>query len=168
MSNISIIIVVLLSVLTITLLVVGYRSRRKQTAEKPIDLTAFRTLIDRDHDAFLREKLSRVEFFHQKRRKIRVTWKYVRRMADNAAVFMRLASEQRTSSDQTVAETAQQIGEQAAQLRLNCLVAFAKLTVEFAIPSVQLTPAMLAPKYETLKQNLSRLGSLHQPLASAM
>ncbi|HEY6248975.1 MAG TPA: hypothetical protein VI685_03385 [Candidatus Angelobacter sp.] len=165
----TIILVIVFALLALTLFYVTVRSRRKQTAEKPLDLSAFRTLMDRDDEAFLREKLPRAEFIHQKRLKIRVTWKYVRRIADNSAVFMRQASEERTNSDQTVAETAQQIGEQAAQLRLNCLAAFAKLTVEFAIPSVQLTPAMLAPKYETLKQNLSRLHPQQPaPLASAI
>jgi len=165
MSHLSITIVVLLSLLAIMLFVVGYRSRRKQTAAKPLDLTAFRTLMDRDDEAFLREKLSRAEFFHQKRLRIRVTWKYVRRIADNSAVVLRHVA---TSPDPEV----RQLEDLAAQLRMNCLVDFAKLALEFAIPSVQLTPAMLALKYESLRQNLSRLGRLHPqdlaPLASAM
>lgn len=175
MSNISVIIVILLSLLTITLFMVGVRSRRKQAAERgvrPLDLSAFHTLMDRDDEAFLQEKLSRRQFFHLKRLRIRVTWKYVRRIADNSAIVMRVTSMSRQDPDANVAETAGQIADLAAQIRVQCLVAFAKLAVEFAFPSLQLTPAVLAPKYESLRQNLSRLGSLHPqdlaPLASAI
>ena len=175
MSNISIIVIVLLSLLTVTLFAVGLRSRHKQAASRGVrtlDLSAFHTLLDRDDEAFLRDRLSRSEFFHLKRLRIRVTWKYVRRIADNCAVVMRLTSTSRTDPDTNVAETASQIADLAAQIRVQCLVAFAKLTVEYTFPSMQLTPAVLAPKYESLRQNLSRLGSLHPqelaPLASAI
>jgi hypothetical protein len=63
--------------------------------------------------------------------------------------------------DPRVAEAALQTVDQAAHLRTQCLVAFAKLSVEFVFPSMQLTPAMLAPKYESLRENLGRLSSLH-------
>jgi hypothetical protein len=60
----------------------------------------------------------------------------------------------------------------AAQIRLQCLVAMAKLTVEYAMPSVQLTPAMLVPKYLTLRENLKLLSNLQTqnavPLATAI
>ena len=175
MSNASIIIVVLLSSLTLALFLVGLRSRRKQATSRgvrPLDLSAFHTLADRDDESFLREKLSRSEFFHLKRLRIRVTWKYVRRIADNCAVVMRLTSMSRMDPDASVAETAAQIADLAAQIRIQCLVAFGKLAVEYMFPSMQLTPAVLAPKYESLRQNLSRLGSLHPqelaPLVSAI
>lgn len=171
MSNITIVVlIVLLSLLTITFLLVALRARRKQVAEKPLDLSAFRTLIDRDDETFLRLKLSRNEFFHQKRHRIRVTWKYVRRIADNSAVAMRKTSLWRQDPNVSVAETVAEIADLAAQIRVQCLVAFAKLAVEFAFPAIQLTPATLAPKYESLRQNLSRLGSLHPqtPMASAI
>jgi hypothetical protein len=175
MSNISVIIVVLLSLLTLTLFVVGLRSRRKQALNRGLrhlDLSAFHTLMDRDDEAFLRERLSRTQFFHLKRLRIRVTWKYVRRIADNSAVVMRTTSMWRQDPDVNVAETASESADLAAQIRVICLVAFAKLAAEYAFPSLQLTPAVLAPKYESLRQNLSRLGSLHPqdlaPLASAI
>lgn len=172
MSNVSIVVVILLSLLAITLFVVTLRARRKQVAEKPLDLSAFRTLLDRDDEAFLRMKLSRDEFFRQKRLRIRVTWKYVRRIADNSAVAMRETSVWRQDPDVSVAEAAAETTDLAAQIRAQCLVAFAKLAIEFAFPAVQLTPAVLAPKYESLRQNLSRLGSLRPqnpaPLASAI
>ena len=62
--------------------------------------------------------------------------------------------------------------ELAAQIRLQCLVALAKLLMEYAVPSLQLTPAMLVPKYQSLRENVKLLGALqtrnHVPLATAI
>lgn len=150
-----IIVVALMSLLAITLFALGWWSIRKQAANleiRHLDVSAFRTLLDRDDEEFLRQRLTRSKFSRQKRLRIRVTWKYVRRIADNSAVVMRETS-------------AGQIADLAAQIRVQCVVAFAKLAVEFAFPAVQLTPALLASKYESLRQNLSQLGS---PLVAAM
>jgi hypothetical protein len=48
----------------------------------------------------------------------------------------------------------------ATQLRLQCLLALAKLSMEYAVPSLQLTPAVLAPEYQRLRENVVRLGKL--------
>ena len=171
----TIIVVIVLALLALALFYVGFRSRRKQAANRPVrplDLTAFYTLLDRDDEAFLREKLSRRQFFQLKRLRIKVTWKYVRRIADNSATVLRLAALTRLDPDPNVAQAAAEVADLATHIRVQCLVALAKLAAEFAFPSMQLTPAVLAPKYESLRQNLSRLGSLHPqdvaPLASAI
>ena len=160
MSPGSIIVVVSLALITIALFLVGLRSRRKPATARHLDLSAFRTLLDRDDELFLRENLSRFAFSRMKRQRITVTWKYVRRIADNAAVAMRTTIEQRFDSNFDVAGTAAQIADLAAQIRIQCLIAFAKLGAEYLFPSMQLTPAVLVSKYESLRENLSRLGSL--------
>jgi hypothetical protein len=167
----TIVLVIVLALLTITLFYVGLRSRRKHFESRPIqplDLNAFHALMDRDDETFLRERLPRKEFFRLKRLRVRVTWKYVRRISDNSAVVLRLAGMTRQDPDPKVAETAVQLADLATHIRAQCLIAFAKLAVEFALPSVQLTSAMLAPKYESLRQNLMLLRSLHPqaPLAT--
>jgi hypothetical protein len=62
-----------------------------------------------------------------------------------------------------VAQTASQIVDLATQLRLQCIVALAKLSLEYAVPSLQLTPAVLAPEYQKLRENVIRLGKLQSP-----
>ena len=166
-------IVIVLALLTVTFFYLGLRSRRKHVASRPIqplDLGAFHTLMDRDDEAFLRERLPRKEFFKLKRLRIRVTWKYVRRISDNSAVVLHVAGVTRQDPDPQVAETAAQLADLATNIRMQCLIAFAKLTMEFMLPSMQLTPAVLAPKYESLRANLSRLRSLHPqaPVAAAI
>jgi hypothetical protein len=42
--------------------------------------------------------------------------------------------------------------------------------LEFAVPSLQLNPAMLEPSYQALRDNIARLGRLQNtaPLAAAI
>ncbi len=157
-------VVIALALLTFTAFFVALRSRRKQAVargEQPLDVPAFHTLVDRQDEVFLRERLPRKELYRVKRLRISVTWKYVSRISDNSAVVLRQAGMDRQNPDVNVAEAASQVVDLASQVRMQCLVAFAKLATEFVFPSMELTPAVLAPKYETLQQNVSRLRALH-------
>ncbi|HET7871787.1 MAG TPA: hypothetical protein VFL42_04700 [Terriglobales bacterium] len=141
---------------------VAVRSRRMLASGRvrPVDLKAFRTVTDRDDELFLRERLPYARFRRLKRQRIGVAWRYLNRIASNAAAVMRLGEAARQSPDPEVAQTAAQVLDLAGQIRLQCLLAYAKLTVEFAVPSLQLTPAVLAPQYQTLRENVVRLGRL--------
>lgn len=166
--------VIVLALLTFTLFFIALRARRKHIAERgvqPLDLSAFSTLIDRQDEDFLRARLPRRQFSHLKRLRISVTWKYVNRISDNSAAVLRMVSLASQEGDSSVVEAAAQVANVATQIRTQCLLAFAKLAVEFVFPSLQLTPAVLAPQYESLQQNLSRLKALNtqapMPLVSA-
>ena len=148
------------------------RGTQSRTALRPVDMQALRTLFDRDDELFLREKLPNSRFRGLKRRRIRVTLRYVARVSSNASVVMRMGESARLSPDPEVARAALQVLEVAAQIRLQCLLAFAKLSAEFAVPSLQLTPATLVPRYQALRENVLRLGALEMqnaaPVATAI
>jgi hypothetical protein len=163
--------IVALVLLTFVLFFVALRSRRKHVAEQgdlPLDLRAFHTLMDRQDEKFLRDRLPRREFSRIKRLRISVTWKYVNRISDNSALVLRSFGMSRQDSDPKVAESSAQVADLATQVRTQCLIAFAKLAAEFIFPSLQLNPAMLAAKYETLQQNVSRLKALHPQNANQL
>lgn len=167
------VIVIALALFAVMLFYMAVRSRRKQAGQalRPVNLKAFRALMDRDDELFLRGKLPRSKFFHLKRHRIRVTLRYVARIAANASAVLRMGEATRLSSTPEVAYAATQMMELATQIRLQCLLAMGKLLAEYAIPSLQLTPGMLAPKYQSLRDSVSRLGALTQnrvPLASAI
>lgn len=155
-------IVIALALGALALFYGAVRNRRKQSVQpiRPVDLKAFRSLTERDDEVFLRNRLPRSRFCRLKRQRIRVTMGYVGRIAGNASLVMRLGEEARLSPDPDVARAAAQVLELATQIRMQCLVALAKLSAEFALPSLQLTPAALAPTYQTLRENVMRLGSL--------
>ncbi|HLW53631.1 MAG TPA: hypothetical protein VKW06_12380 [Candidatus Angelobacter sp.] len=154
--------VIVLALGALAVLYFAVRSRREQSrlSIQPVDLEAFRTLSARDDEFFLRGKLPNSSFRRLKRQRILVTLRYVSRIAGNAAVVMRLGHEAHLSPNPEVARAALQITELAGQIRLQCLLALAKLSVEFAVPSLQLTPAVLVPAYQNLRENVMRLGTL--------
>jgi hypothetical protein len=167
-------IVIALALCAVTLFYVAVRSRRKQAGQNfhAVDLNAFRTLMDRDDELFMKAKLPRSKFFHLKRQRIRVTVRYVGRIAANASAVLHVGEAERLSPTPEVAHAAAQVMELAAQIRVQCLIALAKLSLEYAMPSLQLTPAMLVPKYQSLRENVRRLSNLQTlnpvPLATAI
>jgi hypothetical protein len=163
-------IVIALALGAIGLFYVAARNRRNRARQvvRPVDLKAFRTLMDRDDEFFLKERLPRSRFARLKRQRVAVTMRYVGRIANNASVVMGLGESARLSSDPEIAQTAVQIVEVASQLRLQCLVALGKLSLEFALPSLQLTPAVLAPEYQKLRENVVRLGKLQPQTATPL
>src|ERR1700686_813393 len=168
------VIVIALALCAVVLFYMAVRSRRKQAGQtfRPVDLNAFRTLMDRDDELFMKERLPRSRFLHLKRQRIRVTVRYVARIAANASAVLHVGEEARLSPTPEVAYAATQVMELAAQIRLQCLVALAKLSLEYAMPSLELTPAVLVPKYQSLRENVRRLGALQPqnpaPLATAI
>lgn len=161
-------IVIALALCAVGLFSMAARGRRRQARQsvKPVDLKAFRTLVDRDDELFLRQRLPRGEFSRLKRQRVGVTWRYVSRIAGNAAVVMRMAEAAQASADPQVVEAATQVLETATQIRTQSLVAMAKLSVEYALPSLQLTPAALAPTYQNLRETVLRLGALQTKAAA--
>ncbi len=153
--------VIALALCAILLLYVAVRNRRRAGQPvHPVDLAAFRTLTDREDETFLRQRLPHARFASLKRQRIAVTMRYVGRIAANAAAVMRLGETAKLSADPQVVQAAQQITDLATHIRIQCLVAFAKLSLEFAVPSLQLTPAVLVPQYLALRENVQRLGQL--------
>ncbi len=168
------VIVITLAICAAVLFYMAVRSRRKQAGQSihPVDLKAFHTLMDRDDETFLRNKLPRAKFFQLKRQRIRVTLHYVNRIGANASAVLRMGEAARMNPTPEVALAASQVMELAAQIQIQCLIAKAKLSLEYAVPALQLSPAMLVPKYQSLRENVVRLGTLqtqqHVPLASAI
>jgi|SRR5579864_3411259 len=168
------VIVLALALCAVLLFYTAVRGRRKQAVQsiRPVDLNAFHTLLDRDDELFLKRKLPRSEFVGLKRHRIRVTARYVARIASNASMVLHASEAARSSAQPEVASTAAQVMDLAAQIRLQCMLAMFKLSLEYAMPSLQFTPAMLVPTYQTLRENVQRLGDLQTqnsiPLASAI
>jgi hypothetical protein len=168
------VIVIALALCAVVLFYMAVRSRRKHAVQslRQVDLAAFHTLLDPDDELFLKRKLSRSKFIGIKRHRIRVTVRYVARIASNASTVLHASEAARLSPMPQVALTAAQVMDLAAQIRLQCLLAMFKLSLEYAMPSLQLTPAMLVPAYQTLRENVRRLGDLQTqnsvPLANAI
>src|SRR5512133_3923957 len=83
-----------------------------------IDIDAFRNLVSRAEEDYLRRNLPPAEFRRIQRARLLAALAYVRTAAHNAAILLRLAETGRRSSDPLVATSAAELAESALQVRL--------------------------------------------------
>src|SRR2546429_8367388 len=76
---------------------------------RPVDIDAFRNLIDPAEEEFLRENLPAGEFRVIQRERLRAAVEYVSCAAHNAAILVRLGESARLNLDPKIAEAGQRI-----------------------------------------------------------
>ncbi|MCI0353847.1 MAG: hypothetical protein L0099_02235 [Acidobacteria bacterium] len=134
---------------------------------RPVDLAAFRNLMDPDEQDYLRAHVSDADFRRLERQRLRAARVYVRRAAQNAAVLVRLGEAARASADPKVARAAQELVNSALQLRLNALLAECQLLIRMALPVGRPRAAGLLESYEVLIERVTRLCRLQRPAYTA-
>src|SRR5580692_8692553 len=78
-------------------------------AIQPIDVEAFRNLINPAEDDYLRRRLPPVDFRHVRRERLRAMAAYVQTAAVNAAVLIRVGEAALASGDTRIADAARQL-----------------------------------------------------------
>lgn len=76
---------------------------------RPVDIDAFRNLIDPAEEEFLRENLPAGEFRAVQRERLRAAVEYVSCAAHNAAILVRLGESARLNLDPKISEAGQQL-----------------------------------------------------------
>jgi hypothetical protein len=170
------IILVVAAALALLLILAFAVSRNRQISAdslagqiQPIDVAAFRNLIDPAEDAYLRHRLVLSEFRVVQRARLRATACYVRTAWSNAGVLTRMGQTALAEGDARTAAAAQQLIDNAALLRQNAAYALVKIYVAMAWPrSNEAMPALHSPvlqHYERLNGNAMLLGRLQNPAA---
>jgi hypothetical protein len=134
---------------------------------QPIDLEAFRNLMDPAERDYLREHVSRADFRRLERQRMRAARVYVRRAAHNAAVLVRLGEAAQASADAEIARAGQELVNSALQLRLNALVVEGQLLARMVLPSGGPGSAAILENYQGLIDRVSRLCRLQHPAYAA-
>lgn len=130
---------------------------------QPIDIEAFRNLIDPAEDEYLRRRLSRSEFRTVRRERLRAMAAYVRVAGHNAAVLVRIGERALAASDPHTAEAARQMVNNALLLRRNSTLALLKIYGALAWPNSGLAAAPVLNGYERLSGSAMLLGRLQNP-----
>lgn len=132
---------------------------------QPIDVEAFRNLVDPAEDEYLRRRLSASEFRLVRRERLRAMAAYIQTAGRNAAVLVRMGQAALPTSDARTAEAARQLVDNALLLRRNA--AFALLRIYFALawPNSGLAAAPVLQGYERLNGSAMLLGRLQNPAA---
>ena len=130
---------------------------------QPVDLEAFRNLIDHNEEEYLRAQLPAPEFRRVQRERLRAALEYVGRAAQNAAILVRLGEAARRHLEPEVAQAGQELVDKALRLRLYALLAQVKLRARILMPGAQLSSAPLLDRYQNLTDAAARLGRAQKP-----
>jgi hypothetical protein len=133
-------------------------------AIRPIDIEAFRNLINPEEDSYLRRRLPPAQFRVVRRERLRAMAAYVRVAASNAAVLVRVAQAALASDDPNVAGAARQLVNDALLLRRNTTVALARIYLALAWPNSGFAAVRVVERYEQLSGAAMLLGRLQNPV----
>lgn len=132
---------------------------------QPIDVAAFRNLVDPAEDAYLRRRLPASEFRVVRRKRLRAMAAYVQTARRNAAVLARMGQKALSASDARTADAAQKLLDDAVLLRGNATVAMFRIYVALAWSNSDLATTPVLQSYEQLNGSAMLLGRLQNPAA---
>lgn len=130
---------------------------------QPIDLEAFRNLVDPAQDEYLRIRLPASQFRVVRRERLRAMAAYVQVAGRNAAILVRIGQGAVAASDPHTAEAARQLVDSALLLRRNAAVALFRIYAALAWPNSGLAAAPVLDGYEHLNGSAMLLGRLQNP-----
>lgn len=130
---------------------------------QPIDIEAFRNLVDPAEDDYLRRRLPAAQFRAVQRERLRAAAAYIQIAGRNAAVLVRLGQSALTSADLNTAAAARQLVESALLLRRNCAFALIRIYIALAWPNGGATAEFILHGYEQLNGSAMLLGRLQNP-----
>jgi hypothetical protein len=130
---------------------------------QPIDVEAFRNLINPAEDDYLRRRLSASEFRLVRRQRLRAMAAYVQTAGRNAAVLVLIGQNALTASDAETAEAARRLVDNALLLRRNAAFALFRIYVAQAWPNSGLAAVSVLHSYEQLNGTAMLLGRLQRP-----
>jgi hypothetical protein len=126
---------------------------------RQFDLQAFAVVLDVEDEAYLKSMLSECSFTRLKRKRIRLAFRYVNRLSTNMAGILRIRKTEwllasRNAEFNSAASTASDL---AGRIRVQCLIAYSELSLEFLFPTHQFTATELIGDYRSLKAVLAEM-----------
>jgi hypothetical protein len=133
------------------------------TTIRPIDIEAFRNLINPAEDDYLRRRLPPAQFRVVRRQRLYAMAAYVHVVAENAAVLVRLGQGAVASGDARISGAAQRVVNDALLLRRNTTVALVRIYLALAWPNSGFAAIRVVDRYEQLSGAAMLLGRLQNP-----
>lgn len=103
---------------------------------RPVDVASLKTLLDPGEMEFLRDQLTPEEFRRHHRRRMRVAWRYLGRLAHNARLVVHAGQLIQAMSEATNVQ-AQQVVNQAVQVRTEILRMQFRVAAWYALPGLR-------------------------------
>jgi hypothetical protein len=166
------VVVVIIAALVI---VIGFRSAVRGFASdvsdpelllqhtRPIDLDAFRNLIEPDDDAYLHNHLSSYSLFRVRQARCLAAIEYVQMAAQNAAILVRLGQAARSSHEARIREDGRELLGLAVETRILAGLALVQLSIAFALPWWHPSLQRMLTAYIGLRGRLDRFVRWQRP-----
>ncbi len=132
---------------------------------QPIDVDAFRNLVDPAEDDYLQRKLPAADLRMVQRKRLRAMAAYVQAAGRNAEILVRIGQSALASSDPHTAEAARRLVNDALWLRRNAAFALLRIYGALAWPNSGLAAASVLDRYQRLNGSAMLLGRLQNPAA---
>lgn len=130
---------------------------------QPLDLEAFRNLIDPAEDQYLRDRLPSARFRAVRRERLRAMAAYVHVAAANASALIRAGEAALASSDPSTVQAARDLVADALLLRRNTTIALLRIYLALAWPNSEFAAVRVVDRYERLSGAAMLLGRLQNP-----
>jgi hypothetical protein len=130
---------------------------------QPIDVEAFRNLVDPAEDDYLRRRLPAAEFRAVRRERLRAMAAYIQAADKNAKVLVGMGQAALTAGDAPTVEAARRLVENALLLRHNAGFALLRIYIALAWPNSGLAATPILHTYEELSGSAMLLGRLQDP-----
>ncbi len=129
----------------------------------PIDVEAFRNLINPAEDDYLRRRLPPADFRMVRRERLHAMACYVKVAAANAQVLVCAGEAALATGDPRIAEAARELVNDALLLRRNTTIALARIYFALAWPNSSFAAVRIVDRYERLSGTAMLLGRLQNP-----
>jgi hypothetical protein len=130
---------------------------------QPIDVDAFRNLVDPAETDYLRHRLPASAFRTVQRERLRATAAYIQAAGQNAAVLVLIGQAAVSASDSATAEAARQLIDNALLLRRNAAFVLLRIYFSLAWPTSGVAATGVLRGYEQLNVSAMLLGRLQNP-----
>jgi len=132
---------------------------------QPIDVEAFRNLVNPTEDTYLRRRLPASRFRQVRRARLRAASAYVRAAGRNATVLVRIGESALSAGDPRIADAARVLVNDALMLRRNATLALIGIHMALAWPNSGMAAAPVIDGYGRLSSSAMLLGRLQNPAA---
>lgn len=127
---------------------------------EPVDLEAFRNLIEPSEEEYLRASLPAQEFRTIQRERLRAAIDYLGGVSRNAGILLQLGQLSKQSTDPQVAEAGRLLTDDALRMRMYSMMAIGKLVVRYAFPDASLQSGGVIDRYQRLTTAAMQLGRM--------
>jgi hypothetical protein len=130
---------------------------------RPVDLDAFRNLIDASDEEYLRASLSGSDFRRVERMRMRAAMDYLGRAAHNSAILLRVGENNRNSANPQIAAAGQELANSALNMRMLCIAAMAITLIRIALPQLRLSNSSICDRYAAVRERVITLSRSELP-----